>query len=277
MYFSDKDIKLIQKFIEQNFQELNSQIVKIQLVEFELKEGKIFEDLRNLKTILQKDYFSKINSKKFSEYILNQVEETEYRLLEKKVSGERVRSQEKVVKVILDLYGDDHLQKKDLIVRFLKSKFYFPTEKSILKYLEEVRKSMILDQLESKLKGRREIFGKVKIEDLDKMSGIEFENFLKKLFESNGFKVRTTKISNDQGCDLILEKFGEKTSVQAKRYSSTIGNDAIQQVVGSLKVYNCQKALVITNSKFTKAAVKLAEANHVELWDREVLKKKIEV
>lgn len=277
MYFSDKSIKLIQKFVDQNFQELNSQIVKIKLVDFELQEGKIFEDLRNLKTILQKDNFSKINSKKFSEYILNQIEETEYRFLEKKVSGGRVRSQEKIVKVILDLFGDDYLRKKDLIVRFLRSKFYFPSEKSILKYLEEVRKSMILDQLESKLNGRREIFGKAKIEDLDKMSGIEFENFLKKLFESKGFKVRTTKISNDQGCDLILEKFGEKTSVQAKRYSSTIGNDAIQQVVGSLKVYNCQKALVITNSKFTKAAVKLAEANHVELWDREVLKKKIEV
>lgn len=277
MYFSDKNIKLIQKFVDQNFQELNSQIVKIKLVDFELKEGKIFEDLRNLKAILQKDNFSKINSKKFSEYILNQIEETEYHFLEKKVSGERVRTQEKIVKVILDLFGDDYLRKKDLIVRFLKSKFYFPSEKAILKYLEEVRKSMILDHLESKLNGRREIFGKAKIEDLDKMSGIEFENFLKKFFESNGFKVRTTKISNDQGCDLILEKFGEKTSVQVKRYSSTIGNDAIQQVVGSLKVYNCQKALVITNSKFTKAAVKLAEANHVELWDREVLKKKIEV
>ncbi|MCU0402739.1 MAG: hypothetical protein MUE75_17335, partial [Algoriphagus sp.] len=64
MYFSDKSIKLIQKFVDQNFQELNSQIVKIKLVDFELQEGKIFEDLRNLKTILQKDNFSKINSKK---------------------------------------------------------------------------------------------------------------------------------------------------------------------------------------------------------------------
>jgi HJR/Mrr/RecB family endonuclease len=104
---------------------------------------------------------------------------------------------------------------------------------------------------------------------------VEFERFLKKFFEKRGFLVTSTKISNDQGCGLILQKLGEKTSVPAKRYVGTIGNDAIQQVVASIKYYKCDLALVITTSKYTKAAQKLAEANHVQLWDREILKKKL--
>jgi HJR/Mrr/RecB family endonuclease len=275
MYLSDKNVKLVQKFVEQNFQELNSEKTKTQLMEFEFKSEKIFEDLKSLKSLLQKDQYSKINSRKFSDYIFSQIEEVEYKILEKKISGEKVRSQEKVVLIILDFFGDDYIKKKDLIVKYLKNKFFFSSEKSVLKYLEDLRKSMIIGKLESQLKANKKTSGKLKIEDLDKMTGIEFEGFLKEFFEGIGFKVKTTKVSNDQGCDLILEKLGDRTSVQAKRYTGTIGNNAIQQVVGSLKYYDCQKALVITTSKFTKAAEKLAKANFVELWDREVLIKKI--
>jgi hypothetical protein len=112
---------------------------------------------------------------------------------------------------------------------------------------------------------------KITIEDIDKMGGTEFEKFLKILFENMEYSVELTQHTTDMGADLILSKSGEKISVQAKRWSANVGNDAIQAVVGSLKVYKTQKGMVVTNSYFTNPAIYQAHHNNVELWNRDIL------
>lgn len=113
------------------------------------------------------------------------------------------------------------------------------------------------------------------IDEIDKMAGLEFEHFLCDLYSKNGYKAEVTKASGDQGADLIIEKFGERTVVQAKRYSGVVTNTAIQEVVGAKAHYNCSKAMVVTNSYFTKSAMELANSNDVELVDREKLEEKL--
>jgi HJR/Mrr/RecB family endonuclease len=275
MILTTQNEKLIQKFIEYNFQELSISANKERILDWDKYSDRIFEEMGKLKAIVEKNQSTKVYAAKFGSYLAKELAETEYKIFEKKISSSRVRTEENFARVILDYLGEDYIQKKDLIKRFFIGKFYYSSEKSMLNYLNEIRTKIKLEKLESKIKSKDSNLGKIGIEDLDKMSGVEFEGFLKKFFERRGFLVKTTKISNDQGCDLILEKLGERTSVQAKRYIGTIGNDAIQQVVASVKFYKCDLALVITTSKYTKAAEKLAEANFVELWDREVLKKKL--
>lgn len=109
------------------------------------------------------------------------------------------------------------------------------------------------------------------IHRIDKMTGEEFEHFLKIQFEHMGFTAKTTKTSNDYGADLILQKKNLTIAVQAKRYQANIGVKAVQEVIGSMAYYNAQKGLVVTNSSFTKNAENLAAANNVILWDRDVL------
>lgn len=109
------------------------------------------------------------------------------------------------------------------------------------------------------------------IRQIDKMTGEEFEEFLKIQFEQLGFLAETTKTSNDYGADLILHKKNLVIAVQAKRYQANIGVKAVQEVIGSMAYYEAQKGLVVTNSVFTKNAEKLASANNVILWDRDVL------
>ena len=111
----------------------------------------------------------------------------------------------------------------------------------------------------------------ITIDDIDKMEGTEFERFLKRLFENMGYSVELTAHTIDMGADLILSKSGERISVQAKRWSANVGNDAIQAVVGSLKVYKTQRGMVVTNSDFTNPAIYQAHHNHVELWNRDKL------
>ena len=113
---------------------------------------------------------------------------------------------------------------------------------------------------------------KEKIKEIDKMSGYDFEKFLKLVFEELGYKVREVGKVGDQGGDLIISKNGQSKIVQAKRSTSVIGNKAIQEAVAAIKFYKCDRASVVTNSVFTKSALSLAEVNDVDLIDSAGLK-----
>jgi hypothetical protein len=113
------------------------------------------------------------------------------------------------------------------------------------------------------------------INDVDLMNGIEFEHFLKELFSQMGYEARVTKASGDQGIDVIAEKDGNKIGIQAKCYSGSVGNSAIQEAVAGIQYYHLDKAIVVTNSSYTDSAIKLANANSIVLWDRNILKEKI--
>lgn len=112
---------------------------------------------------------------------------------------------------------------------------------------------------------------KADIKKIDNMTGEEFEHYLGYLFKKRGFKVTITKASGDYGADLILEDHDDIIAVQAKRYSGNVGVKAVQEVIGSMKMYEATEAWVVTNSYFTKQAEKLAETNEVYLIDRDEL------
>lgn len=111
------------------------------------------------------------------------------------------------------------------------------------------------------------------IEDVDKMSGHEFEHYLAPVFRSQGYHVEVTNPSGDFGGDLLLRKRKEKAVVQAKRYGEDkkVGVDAINEVVGAAGYYNATKKIVITNRYFTDAAKISAKRNGVTLLDRDDL------
>lgn len=112
---------------------------------------------------------------------------------------------------------------------------------------------------------------KAGIKEIDQMTGEEFEQFLGELFKKRGFKITYTSISGDYGADLILRDGDEKIALQAKRYSGNVGVKAVQEVIGAVKMYDADEAWVVTNSYFTKQAIKLAEINDVYLIDRDEL------
>lgn len=109
------------------------------------------------------------------------------------------------------------------------------------------------------------------IREVDQLSGEDFERFLGELFKRRGFKVSYTATSGDYGADLILKDGQDVIAVQAKRYSSSVGVKAVQEIIGAVKMYNATEAWVVTNSHFTRQAEKLADINDVYLIDREEL------
>ncbi|MGE7635617.1 restriction endonuclease [Bacillus paramycoides] len=112
----------------------------------------------------------------------------------------------------------------------------------------------------------------ITIEDIDLLSGEEFERYLAELLNNLGFRTELTKGSGDQGVDILAFKQNKKYVIQAKRYNRTVGTKAVQEVVAGKAFYNADESWVITNSTYTKGAIDLAQKTDTKLWDRDKLK-----
>ena len=91
-----------------------------------------------------------------------------------------------------------------------------------------------------------------------------------------GYTTRQTKISGDQGVDIIATQGSRIVAIQTKCQKAKVSNAAVQEVVAGKVMYNATECMVVTNSFFTQSAIDLAQENKVELWDRYELIKRIE-
>lgn len=107
--------------------------------------------------------------------------------------------------------------------------------------------------------------------DIDRMDGQMFEKYLEVLFRRLGYRVVRTPYCGDWGADLVIEKDGHRSVVQAKRHKGRVGVKAVQEALGAKSMYDCQHAIVVTNSTYTNQAMELARKAEVELWDRDRL------
>ncbi|GAC1391384.1 MAG: hypothetical protein NVSMB46_03710 [Candidatus Saccharimonadales bacterium] len=108
--------------------------------------------------------------------------------------------------------------------------------------------------------------------DIDQMSGLDFEQYISRLLVRHEFSnIRLTE-RYDYGVDIIANKNNIVWGIQVKRYSGLVKADAVRQVVTGLKKYSCSRAMVITNSYFSRVAQELAKVNDCKLIDRSTLK-----
>jgi HJR/Mrr/RecB family endonuclease len=114
-------------------------------------------------------------------------------------------------------------------------------------------------------------------EAFDHFDGEEFELYLADLFGDMGYNVTQVSptSSPDFGVDLVLQDEHDRPTiriaVQAKRYAGMVGIQAVQEVFAGKRHHHCKKAVVVTNSMFTVAAVELARSTGVVLIDRDSL------
>ena len=109
--------------------------------------------------------------------------------------------------------------------------------------------------------------------DVKGLSGVEFETFISKILKKNGYAdVSGTPATGDQGADILAKKDGKTIVIQAKRWEGTVGNKAVQEVIGALKFYGGDEGWVVTNSLFTSSAKALAQKANIKLVDGNDLK-----
>ncbi len=95
--------------------------------------------------------------------------------------------------------------------------------------------------------------------------GLEFENLCYQKFRSQGWEVKQTPVSGDQGVDLIASIDDLRLCIQCKDHQKAIGNKAVQEVYAGKKYWSGTHAILISRSGFTKSAQKLAFSSNVIL------------
>ena len=118
------------------------------------------------------------------------------------------------------------------------------------------------------VKPQKYVSVKVSAQDLANMNGTQFESYVGRRLREFGYsKVKVTQASGDFGADVIaVNANGETVCIQCKHYSQPVGIKAVQEIYSAKQYYGCQKAMVITNSTYTQAAIDLAKSTGVDLW-----------
>lgn len=111
---------------------------------------------------------------------------------------------------------------------------------------------------------------------LDGFSPSQFEEFISLLFKAMGYEATNLPYVADYGADILLEKKGEITVVQVKKWSGKVGAPTVQKALGSMWKYDATKAILITTGAFTQNAYKQAEGAPIELWNGRKLKDELE-
>ena len=181
------------------------------------------------------------------------------------------------------ILNNDAYRKLDLkrIVEFLEYERYSHSESlenfinGILEIPKLIKKLMVQKTKNDLLGNKMNENDFYSLTAIDNMSGTEFEQVVARLFFNMGYTIKMTKTTNDQGVDIIATRDNEKIAIQVKRYSGTVGNHAIMEAVAGMKFYGANECMVITNSYFSKSAIRLAKVNNVILWDRNILKKRL--
>lgn len=128
----------------------------------------------------------------------------------------------------------------------------------------------------------------LKSNDISKvLTPTQFEEFVGKIFEAEGWSIQLTKKTRDGGKDLIatkLDSVGNKhlAYIEAKRYKekNVIGIGLLKQFFATILIDNVEKGFFVTSSAFSKPAIKLISDNEIcstriQLMDRIKLQEKI--
>jgi restriction system protein len=108
-------------------------------------------------------------------------------------------------------------------------------------------------------------YGRLQVDELKKLTGIEFEEYLAGLFKNHGYRVEMTALTGDFGADLILLKDQQRIAVQAKCYRGSVGISAVQEALSGMAYYRCHSAWVVTTGNYTNNAIELAKQSKVRL------------
>ena len=123
------------------------------------------------------------------------------------------------------------------------------------------------------IRRQRNLLMDMGMDQVDQMSGREFEEWVAQLYRKLGYTVQLTPQSNDFGADLIVKREGKMNAIQTKRYKNKVGVKAVQEIVAAKPHYKAHEAFVVTNNYFTAPAQKLAKSNGVILIDRDGIMK----
>ena len=158
-----------------------------------------------------------------------------------------------IVSKLIEIYGDEKLISVDLDDTQIQGRFHehtFSVDELIEREVFEYSRNHPAEMLNV---------------DLDLLTPLAFEAYCAQILNENGWSANVTRGSGDQGIDIIGEKDGYKVVFQVKKYSSPVGNKAVQEAIAGKAFAAADLAYVVSNASFTPSAIALANTSEVGL------------
>jgi len=97
----------------------------------------------------------------------------------------------------------------------------------------------------------------------------QFEEYVaQRIFARQGYTVRNTPDTGDGGVDVLLtDRNGRLAVVQCKRYRSTVGEEIVRDLYGTMMHTGADRAFLVTTSAISPAAWRWAAGKPIELID----------
>jgi restriction system protein len=128
----------------------------------------------------------------------------------------------------------------------------------------------ILIDLTKKKSKTRWFLNKKTVEEVQRLTPYQFEEYISQLFRNMGYKTKTVGGRNDGGIDVEAEKDGLVSYIQCKKYiNRKVPVGAVRDFYGAIadKV-DSGKGYFITTNVFTLEAERFAQDKPIELIDR---------
>jgi restriction system protein len=130
---------------------------------------------------------------------------------------------------------------------------------------ERVTPAYLADEIERMLASyskRRPILDRKRMERMDPY---DFEKLCASILYDQGWATKLHGGSGDQGIDVEARKGGKLVVIQCKKYSSPVGNKAVQEALAGKVHIKADYAAVVTNTTYTKGARELGATTGVHL------------
>ncbi|HED1420079.1 TPA: restriction endonuclease [Kluyvera georgiana] len=144
---------------------------------------------------------------------------------------------------------------------YLSKLRYIPNSKPYYSGIDLMDQSYILEELIDSYAEDNPI----KSQFDENLSPIEYEHLCADILREQGWEARVTQGSGDQGVDVLAIKDGMMLAVQCKKYSSPVGNKAVQEVIAGVGFYGANRGAVVTNNTYTPSARQLASSHNILL------------
>lgn len=107
------------------------------------------------------------------------------------------------------------------------------------------------------------------INQVDSLTPYQFEDWVTRFLNLNGFNAVTTKRSRDFGADSIAYKDNKKFVISCKKYSGNLGIKCVQEIIGAMDYYEANEGWVVSTSPhFSKQACDLAKSRNIRLFTK---------
>jgi restriction system protein len=131
--------------------------------------------------------------------------------------------------------------------------------------MSRFKHAQLVEQIESMLttySKRRTILDRKRMERMDPY---DFEKMCASILYDQGWQTKLHGGSGDQGIDVEARKGGKLVVIQCKKYSSPLGNKAVQEALAGKVHIKADFAAVVTNATYTKGARELGATTGVHL------------